>query len=106
MTSIQIQQSGSYWAKPNTSRGLAMLIAGAVIVMLKWVLPSVAPLAVVAYGAYQATQRLYGEALAALAVALVLWYARTLVGGLLWLAGAAFAAAGLFLLIRSWREAA
>lgn len=95
----------SYWAKPETSRGLAMLIAGAALVVLKWVLPAVAPLAVVAYGLYQATQRRYGEAFAALAVSVALWYGSVIVGVLLWLAGAAFAVAGLFLLIRSWREA-
>ena len=92
--------------KPDTSRGLALLIAGAVMVVLKWVLPPVAPLAVVAYGLYQALNRQYGEGLVAVGLALVLWYARGLVGWLLWIVGAGFVLAGLFLLIRSLRETA
>jgi hypothetical protein len=93
-------------AGQDTSRGLAMLIAGAVMVLLKWVLPPVAPLVVAAYGIYQAVHRRYGEGLAAVGVAVVLWYARGVVGWLLWLVGAAFVAAGLFFLIRSMRESA
>jgi hypothetical protein len=93
-----------YLARQDTSRGLAMLIAGAVMVVLKWVLPPVAPLAVAAYGVYQALNRQYGEGLAAVALAVILWYARGLVGWLLWLVGAAFVLAGLFFLIRSLRE--
>ena len=99
-----MQEGAHYLARQDTSRGLAMLIAGAVMVLLKWVLPPVAPLAVAVYGAYQGLNRQYGEGLAAIGLAIVLWYARGLVGWLLWLIGAAFVLAGLFFLIRSLRE--
>lgn len=99
-----MQLGAPYLARQDTSRGLAMLIAGAVMIVLKWVLPPVAPLAVAAYGAYQALNRQYGEGLAAVGVAVVLWYARGFVGWLLWLIGAAFVLAGLILLIRSMKE--
>jgi hypothetical protein len=95
-----------YWSRPNTSRGLALLIAGAAMVLLRWMLPPLAPLAVAAYGVYQFFSRRLGEGLVAILVAVALWYLRGLVGGLLWLVGAAFVVVGMFYLIKSLREPA
>ena len=103
---MELRKERGFLARQDSSRGVAMLIAGAVMVVLKWVLPAVAPLAVAAYGIYQAVNRRYGEGLAAIGIAVVLWYARGVVGWLLWLVGAAFVLAGLFFLIRSMRESA
>lgn len=88
----------------DSGRGVAMLTAGAVLVLLKWVLPPVAPLAVGAYGIYQLYYRQYAEGAIALALAVALWFLRPVVGWLLWVVGAAFVAFGLFFLIRSLRE--
>ncbi len=87
----------------DTGRGLALVTAGAVMVLLKWVLPAVAPLAVAAYGAYQLVHRQYAEGGLAIGFAVALWYLRDLVGGLLWFIGAGFVGLGLFFLIRSLR---
>ncbi|MEE8554770.1 MAG: hypothetical protein V3T00_02835 [bacterium] len=92
-----------YLVKRDTGRGVAMLTAGAVMVLLKWVLPPVAPVAVAAYGGYQIYNRQYLEGAIAIGLAVVLWLVRGLVGGLLWVVGAGLVGLGLFFLIRSLR---
>lgn len=87
----------------DAGRGIALMSAGAMMVLLKWVLPAIAPLAVAAYGAYQLYYRQWSEGAIAIAVAIALWYLRDMVGGLLWLIGAGFVGFGLFYLIRSLR---
>lgn len=103
---MELREQLPYLERADTSRGLAMLVAGAVMVLLKWIVPAVAPLAVAAYGIYQVINRRYGEGAAAVGIAVLLWYGRGVVGWLLWVLGAAFVLAGLFLLIRSLRETA
>ena len=84
----------------DVGRGTALLVSGAVMVLLRWVLPPVAPLAIAAYGIYRLFHKQIGEGLLALAVAVLAWYLRGVVGGLLWLIGAAMVGFGLFFLIR------
>ncbi|NIP73051.1 MAG: hypothetical protein GWO16_08485, partial [Gammaproteobacteria bacterium] len=84
-------------------RGTALLVSGAVMVLLTWVLPSVAPVAVGAYGVYQLYRKQPAEGLLALALAVVFWFLRVPLGWLLWLAGAGMVGFGLFYLIRGLR---
>jgi len=92
-----------YRKDQDVDRGVALLIAGAVMVLLKWVLPPVAPLAVLAYGVYRLYLREFAEGGVAIAVAVVLWFLRAPVEWLLWLAGVLMAGFGLFFLIRGLR---
>lgn len=87
----------------DLGKGTALLAAGAVMVLLKWVLPMVAPLALAAYGIYRLFMKDYIESGIALAAAIVLWLLQTPVGWILWLMGAAMAGFGLFFLIRGIR---
>lgn len=87
----------------DLGRGTALLISGAIMVLLKWVLPAVAPVALVAYGLYRLYQKQLGEGLVALALAVLAWYLRGAVGGLLWVIGAVMVGFGLFYLIRGFR---
>lgn len=87
----------------DVGRGVALLTAGAVMVLLKWVVPAVAPLALGAYGLYRLFNRDYTESAVALGIAIVLWYLQAPLGGFLWLVGAAMAGVGLFFLIRGFR---
>lgn len=95
--------------EPNLSReqdlgrGTALMILGAVLVLLRWVLPPVAPLAIAAYGLWRLYRKEVGEGLLALALAVLAWVLRGLVGGLLWILGAVIVVAGLFFLIRGFR---
>lgn len=88
----------------DLGRGTALLVSGAVMVLLKWVLPVVAPLAVAAYGLYRLYHKDLSEGLLALGIAVVAWLLRPFVGWLLWLIGAAMVAIGLFYLIRGMRS--
>jgi len=99
-----MEPSTGYLVRVNTARGLALLIAGAAMVVLHWIVPPLAPLAVAAYGGYQVFRARFGEGAVALLVCIGLWYTRPLVGWLLWMVGAAFVLAGLFYLIQSLRE--
>ncbi len=87
----------------DLGRGTALMIFGAVMVLLKWVLPPVAPLAIAAYGLYRLYHKEIGEGLLGLALAVLLWVLRVPFGWLLWLLGAAMVAFGLFFLIRGLR---
>ncbi len=91
-------------SQENVNRGLMLLISGGVTVLLKWVLPSVAPFAVVAYGVYRLYTRNFQEGGIAILVALLLLWQRAAVGWLLWSVGALMAGLGLFLLIAGLRE--
>ena len=93
-----ISQSGL-----DRDRGIALLVAGAVMVLLKWILPVAAPFAVLAFAIYQLANRRWQEGLIFMAVALVLWLLRLPVGWLLWLCGFVMVGFGLFYLIRSFR---
>ncbi len=84
-------------------RGTALFASGAVMVLLTWLLPLVAPLAVAAYAIYRLYHKEISEGLLGLALAVVLWYLRHPLGWLLWLVGAAMVAFGLFFLIRGRR---
>lgn len=88
----------------DVGRGTALVVTGAVMVLLKWVLPPVAPIAIAAYAVYRLYYRDLAEGLLALALAVLAWVLRIPVGWLLWLAGAAMVAFGLFYLIRGLRE--
>lgn len=87
----------------DRDRGVALLVAGAVMVLLKWVLPAVAPLAVLAYAIYRLTGKRYKEGLIFIAVAFVLWMLRMPLGWLLWLAGFLMVGFGIFFILRSIR---
>jgi hypothetical protein len=95
-----------HWLERNESdaqRGTALLVTGAVLVVLKWLVPYVAPVSVAAYGVYALYHRHTVEGLVALGVAVLLWMLRAPLGALLWLVGAVIAACGLFFLIRGLR---
>jgi hypothetical protein len=84
----------------DLGRGTALLVSGAVMVLLKWILPPVAPVAIAAYGLYRLYYKDVGEGLLALALAVVAWVLRYPLGWLLWLGGAAMVGFGLFFVIR------
>lgn len=88
----------------DLGRGTALLVTGAVMVLLKWVLPPVAPIAIAAYAVYRLYYRDLAEGLLALALAVVFWVLRAPLGWVLWLAGAAMVAFGLFFVIRGLRD--
>ena len=89
----------------DLSRGTALLVCGAVLVLLRWVLPPVAPLAIAAYGVYRLYRKELSEGLLSLALAVVAWLLRGFVEGVLWMIGAAIVVVGIFYLIRGFRTA-
>ncbi len=90
-------------AQTHAQRGTALLVSGALLVVLKWLVPYVAPFAVAAYGLYALYHRRAVEGCIALGVAALLWLLRVPLAGLFWLVGAAMAGVGLFFLIRGMR---
>ena len=88
----------------DLGRGVALMGAGAMMMLLKFVLPWMAPIALAAYAFYRLFMRNYLEAAAAIGVALVLWYLQGLVGWLLLLISAGMVGFGVFFLIRGVRE--
>jgi hypothetical protein len=89
----------------DLGRGSALVIFGAVMVLLKWVLPVVAPLAIAAYGFYRLYHKEIGEGLVALSLAVLFYFLRQPLGWLIWLVGALMVGFGLFYLIRGVRAA-
>ena len=87
----------------DLGRGIALLVASAVMVLLTWVVPAVAPLALAGYGIYLLFMRSFRAMAVTLVVAVGLWFLSGLLGGLLWLFGVAMAGFGLFFLIRGFR---
>ena len=87
----------------DLGRGIALLVASAVMVLLMWVVPAVAPVALAGYGIYMLFLRRFREMAVTLVVAVGLWFLAGLLGGLLWLFGVAMAGFGLFFLIRGFR---
>ena len=87
----------------DVGRGIALLVAAAGMVLLTWVVPAVAPVALAGYGIYLMFMRRFREMAVALLVAVGLWFLAGLLGGLLWWFGAAMAGFGLFFLIRGFR---
>jgi len=94
-----------YWSRRGAVKGAALLGAGAGTLILHWIVPPLAPVAVAAYGVFQAFKGRLGEAALAVLIAVALWYLRPLVGWLLWMVGAGFMLGGLFYLIQSRGEA-
>lgn len=88
----------------DIGRGTALLASGAVMVLLTWLLPLVAPLAIAGYAIYRLYHKELSEGLLGMALAVVLWYLRHPLGWFLWLVGAAMVAFGLFFLIRGMRS--
>ena len=88
----------------DLGRGAALLVCGAVMVLLTWIVPWIAFLAVAAYGVYRLYLKEISEGLIALAVAVVFYFFSGLLAGLLWIVGALAAGAGLFFLIRALME--
>jgi len=84
----------------DLGRGTALLVSGAVMVLLKWILPPVAPVAIAAYGIYRLYYKDFAEGLLALALAVLAWFLRYPLGWMLWLGGAAMVGFGLFFVIR------
>ena len=87
----------------DIGRGTALLAAGAVMVLLTWVLPWAAPFAIGAFGIYRLIQKEPGEGLLFMALGIVTWFLRKPVEILLWLTGFLIVAVGLFMLIRGLR---
>ena len=87
----------------DRDRGIALLVAGAVMILLKWVLPAVAPLAVLAYAVYRLVDKRYKEAAVFAAIAIGLWFLRMPLGWMLWLFGFLMVGFGVFYLLRSFR---
>ncbi len=73
------------------------------MVLLKWVLPTVAPLALGAYAIYRLFMKSYREAAIALGIAVVLWFVQGLISWLLFAFGFGMAGFGLFFLVRGMR---
>ena len=88
----------------DVGRGTALLVSGAVMVLLTWIIPWVAPIAIGAYGVYRLFQKELGEGGVSLLVAVVLYFLSGIVEWLLWLSGAFMVGAGLFFLIRAMRS--
>jgi len=87
----------------DIGRGTALLAAGAVMVLLTWVLPWSVPFAVGGYGVYRLGQKQIGEGLLFLALGVVFWFLRRPVEMLLWFTGFVVVAVGIFMLIRGLR---
>ena len=87
----------------DLGRGVALLVSGAVMMLLKFVLPVMAPIALAAYAFYRLFRRNYVESAIMIVVALALWYLQGLMGGLLFLIAAGMVGFGLFFLIRGMR---
>lgn len=88
----------------DLGRGAALLVCGAVMVLLTWILPSIAFLVAAAYGIYRLFLKEISEGLIALAVAVAFYIFSGLLAGLLWIVGALATGAGLFFLIRALLE--
>ncbi|MCH7479112.1 MAG: hypothetical protein IIA14_13560 [SAR324 cluster bacterium] len=87
----------------DLGRGFGLLGAAAVMMLLTWVVPAVAPVALAGYGIYLLFMRSFRAMAVALLGAVGLWFLAGLLGGLLWWFGAAMAGFGLFFLIRGFR---
>ncbi len=87
----------------DLGRGVALMVAGAVMVLLEWVVPTVAPLALAAYAIYRLFMRNFPEGGVALLIAVGLWFLSPVIGWMLWLFGLGMAGCGLFFLIRGIR---
>ena len=87
----------------DIGRGTALLAAGAIMVLLTWILPWAAPFAIGAFGVYRLMQKDTGEGLLFMALGMVLWFLRKPVEVLLWAAGFLIVAVGIFMLIRGLR---
>ncbi|MDH4121396.1 MAG: hypothetical protein OEV94_06820 [Deltaproteobacteria bacterium] len=85
----------------DTLRGIALIAIGGVLVLLKWIVPYAAPLALVVYAGLQAYTQRYGEAIVALALAVLLWQLKELLEGLVWVAGVLAATGGFVFLLRN-----
>ena len=90
----------------DLGRGTALLVSGAVMVLLTYVLPAVAPIAIFGYGLYRLFKRQVREALISMALGVVLYFLMGLLEWLLWLCGAGMVGLGLFFLIRGFRASA
>ena len=88
----------------DLGRGVALMAVGAMMMMLKFVLPVMAPIALAGYAIYRLFFRNYLESAVAIGVALVLWFLQGLVGWGLLIISAAMVGFGLFFLIRGIRE--
>ncbi len=87
----------------DLGRGVALTAAGAAMVLLKFVIPWVAPLAIAAYGIYQLFRKNYWECAIMLGAAVLLFFLQGLVEWILLLCGAGMAGFGLFFLVRGIR---
>ena len=87
----------------DIGRGTALLVCGAVLVLLKFTIPWIAWLVIGAYGLYRLFLKDVGEGLVALALAVVFYFLSGLLAGVLWVLAALVAGAGLFFLIRALR---
>ena len=87
----------------DLGRGVALLVAGAVMSLLKFILPAVAPLALAAYGIYRLFSKDYLECAVIVGAAVLLWFLKDIVAGLLLICGVGMAGIGLFFLIRGIR---
>lgn len=89
----------------SVGHGVVMIATGAGIVLLRWVLPAVAPVAIAVYGVYLIGKHKFMEGFATIGGALLLWIFRGVLGGLLWWVGALMLGGGIFLLLRGLRGA-
>ena len=88
----------------DLGRGVALMGAGAMMMLLKFVLPIMAPIALAGYAFYRLFAKNYLESAVTLAVALALWYLQGLVGWVLLMISSAMVGFGVFFLIRGMRE--
>lgn len=88
----------------DLGRGVALMGAGAMMMLLKFVLPIMAPIALAGYALYRLFARNYLEAIVTIGIALVLWYLQGLLGWMLLMISSAMVGFGVFFLIRGMRD--
>ena len=87
----------------DLGRGVALMAAGAMMMLLKFILPVMAPVALAAYAFYRLFMRNYLESAVTIGVALVLWYLQGVVGWMLLMISGGMVGFGVFYLIRGMR---
>lgn len=87
----------------DLGRGVALMAAGAMMMLLKFILPVMAPIVLAAYAFYRLFMRNYLESVVTMGVALVLWYLQGLFGWMMLMISGGMVGFGFFFLIRGMR---
>ena len=87
----------------DMGRGVVLILGSALMVLLQFIIPAVAPLVMVAYGVYRLFTKNYGESAIAILLAILFWFLRAPISWIFWMFGAGMAGVGLFFIIRGIR---